>query len=407
MKTSSGLLLGVLFTLVVVIVALVIYFNTRPEEEEKPETLDGPTLPGISDLTVSRKDSPDSGSESYTIEPYTIEYDEGEEEATAYLEGDNEKALSKNITFTLNWTNNDGFDNVTGIKIEHHIDTATDGSLEKKRTIEDESITLRSNFTDVSYSITGDGEYSFVGKNRFKIIAVLDRKLKSTDANNQEYVLYDGLEDESGNILSINGLDIKSEDLTATIGMALPLEKTFELELRDGSYTGANKATKKITNKKYTFKAVPYKKDPPSKEVDESKRVVYNNIELIAQDDAGKKFKFRSGDGKYWAIGAGGGGNSKDTSVAPADKVYGYYTLKTDEIDPNKAAIIIFAKSSKPRDPGMERDYNSLKIVMGTATAPIDMYLHGIDDNVTFRPLDDTLVSTSYKLSNTRHWKIT
>tara|TARA_R110002074_G_scaffold110907_1_gene238464 strand:- start:1916 stop:3136 length:1221 start_codon:yes stop_codon:yes gene_type:complete len=406
MKTSSGLLLGVLFTLVVVIVALVIYFNTRPEEEEKPETLDGPTLPGISDLTVSRKDSPDSGSESYTIEPYTIEYDEGEEEATAYLEGDNEKALSKNITFTLNWTNNDGFDNVTGIKIEHHIDTATDGSLEKKRTIEDESITLRSNFTDVSYSITGNGEYSFVGKNRFKIIAVLDRKLKSTDANNQEYVLYDGLEDESGNILSINELDIKSEDLTATIGMALPLEKTFELELRDGSNTGANKATKEITNKKYTVKAVPYKKDPPSKEVDENKKVEYKNIELIAQDDAGKKFKFRSGD-TYWAIGAGGGGNSKDNSVAEADKVYGYYTLKTDETDPNNAAIIIFAKSSKPRDPGMEKDYNSLKIVKGTATAPIDMYLHGIDGNVTFRPLDDTLVSTSYKLSNTRHWKIT
>jgi hypothetical protein len=406
MKTSSGLLLGVLFTLVVVIVALVIYFNTRPEEEEKPETLDGPTLPGISNLTVSRKDSPDSGSESYTIEPYTIEYDEGEEEATAYLEGDNEKALSKNITFTLNWTNNDGFDNVTGIKIEHHIDTATDGSLEKKRTIEDESITLRSNFTDVSYSITGNGEYSFVGKNRFKIIAVLDRKLKSTDANNQEYVLYDGLEDESGNILSINELDIKSEDLTATIGMALPLEKTFELELRDGSNTGANKATKEITNKKYTVKAVPYKKDPPSKEVDENKKVEYKNIELIAQDDAGKKFKFRSGD-TYWAIGAGGGGNSKDNSVAEADKVYGYYTLKTDETDPNNAAIIIFAKSSKPRDPGMEKDYNSLKIVKGTATAPIDMYLHGIDGNVTFRPLDDTLVSTSYKLSNTRHWKIT
>ena len=406
MKTSSGLLLGVLFTLVVVIVAVVIYFNTRPEEEEKPETLDGPTLPGISDLNVSRTDSPDSGSESYTIEPYTIEYDEGEEEATAYLEGDNEKALSKNITFTLNWTNNDGFDNVTGIKIEHHIDTATDGSLEKKRTIEDESITLRSNFTDVSYSITGDGEYSFVGKNRFKIIAVLDRKLKSTDANNQEYVLYDGLEDESGNILSINELDIKSEDLTATIGMALPLEKTFELELRDGSNTGANKATKEITNKKYTVKAVPYKKDPPSKEVDENKKVEYKNIELIAQDDAGKKFKFRSGD-TYWAIGAGGGGNSKDNSVAEADKVYGYYTLKTDETDPNNAAIIIFAKSSKPRDPGMEKDYNSLKIVKGTATAPIDMYLHGIDGNVTFRPLDDTLVSTSYKLSNTRHWKIT
>ena len=99
MKTSSGLLLGVLFTLVVVIVAIVIYFNTRPEEEETvTSTGPSPTLPGISDLTVSRTDSPDSGSESYTIEPYTIEYDEGDEDE--YEEGDNEKALSKNITFT-------------------------------------------------------------------------------------------------------------------------------------------------------------------------------------------------------------------------------------------------------------------------------------------------------------------
>lgn len=403
MKTSSGLLLGVLFTLVVVIVALVIYFNTRPEEEKTvTSTGPSPTLPGISDLTVSRTDSPDSGSESYTIEPYTIEYDEGDEDE--YEEGDNEKALSKNITFTLNWTNNDGFDDVEAIRIEHYINTASDGSLEKKREMKEDSITLRSNFTDVSYSITGNGEYSFVGSNRFKIIAILDRKVSTeADAKNQEHVLYDGLYDSSGNIQSINQLNIKPEDLTATIGMALPLTKTFELELQDGSYSGENAATKKITNTKYTFKAVPYKFDPPSKEVDENKKVEYKDIELISQDDDGKKFKFRSGD-TYWALGGGGGGTTKDDEVAPEDKVADYYSLKTDEKDPNKAVIIIFAKSSK------SDDYNSLKIVTGTEAAPVDMYLHGIKDpniGVSFRPLDDSTVSKSYKLSNTRHWEIT
>lgn len=401
MKTSSGLLLGVLFTLVVVIVAVVIYFNTRPEEE-KTETPTGPspTLPGISDLTVSRTDSPDSDSESYTIEPYTIEYAEGDE----YVEGDNEKALSKNITFTLNWKNNDGFDDVKGIKIEHHIDTASGGKLELKRTMEDDSITLRSNFTNVSYSITGNGEYSFVGKNRFKIIAILTRKVsEETNAKNQEYVLYDGLEDESGNILSIAELNIKPEDLTATIGMALPLTKTFELELRDESNTGANAASKKITNTKYTFRAFSYKYDSKADEPENALpadllegKVEYNNIELISQDDEGKKFKFRSGE-NYWAIGPGGGGTLK---TDPVNGVAGYYGLKTNETDPNKAAIIIFANSSKGTD------YKSLKVVTGPPAAPIDMYLHGITDNVTFRPLDDLTVSTSYKLSNTRHWKI-
>jgi len=395
MKTSSGLLLGVLFTLVVVIVALVIYFNTRPEEEEeKPETLDGPTLPGISDLTVSRTDSPDSDSETYTIEPYTIEY----------AEGDNEKALSKNITFTLKWKNNDGFDDVKGIKIEHYIDTATDGSLAIQRTIEDNSITLRSNFTNVSYSITGDGEYSFVGKNRFKISAILTRKVsEEANAKNQEYVLYDGRFEADGTTVKIipgNPLDIKAEDLTATIGMALALTKTFELELQDGSNTGGNAADKKITNTKYTFTAAPYKFDSPDQgaDVDDDKKVEYKNIELIAQDTVGKKFKFRSLDTvsntmKFWGL--------TNVSASEENEFVGdpYKLLNTDSTEGN-AAIIIFANSSKGTD------YQSLKIVAGTTDAPKDMYLYGIKGTVAFRTLGDPVVSKSYKLSNTRHWKI-
>lgn len=113
MKTSSGLLLGVLFTLVVVIIAVVIYFNTRPEEEKpKPVNDPGPspTLPTISDLIIAQTFSPD-GNEPYTIEPYTIE---------PYTPSDI-IGLSKNVSFTLTWKNGSGFaeSGVLQIKVFH------------------------------------------------------------------------------------------------------------------------------------------------------------------------------------------------------------------------------------------------------------------------------------------------
>ena len=395
MKTSSGLLLGVLFTLVVVIVAVVIYFNTRPEEEEKPETLDGPTLPGISDLTVSRKDSPDSGSESYTIEPYTIEYDEG----------DNEKELSKNITFTLNWTNNDGFDDVTGIKVLHYINTTDNAfTLHDTATKSDQSEPLRTSFKNVSFSVTGDGTYSLVGKNRFKILAVLNRNVTGSTTEFQTVTLYDGRYEDDGITVKIipgNPLDIKAEDLTATIGMALPLTKKFALELQDETKPGSNATLKEISNTKYTFKAVPYKFDSPEQgtDVDDGKKVEYTNVELIAQDTVGQKFKFKvkstlaSGviSTRFWGL----------TDVPESDdNPDAYKLLKTDSTEGN-AATIIFANSSKGDE------YRSFKIVAGTEAAPKDMYLFGIKGKAAFRTLDDPVVSKSYKLSNTRHWKIT
>jgi hypothetical protein len=391
MKTSSGLLLGVLFTLVVVIVAVVIYFNTRPEEEEKPETLDGPTLPGISDLNVSRTDSPDSDSETYTIEPYTIEY----------AEGDNERALSKNITFTLNWTNNDGFDDVTGIKVLHYINTTDNAfTLHDTATKSDQSEPLRTSFKNVSFSVTGDGTYSFVGKNRFKILAVLNRKVTGSTTEFQTVTLYDGRYEDDGITVKIipgNPLDIKEEDLTATIGMALALTKKFELELQDETKPGSNATLKEISNTKYTFKAVPYKFDSPEQgtDVDDGKKVEYTNVELIAQDTVGQKFKFRKlGTQQYWGL--------TNVSASEENEFVGdpYKLLKTDSTEGN-AATIIFANSSKGDE------YRSFKIVAGTEAVPIDMYLFGIKGTVAFRTLGDPVVSKSYKLSNTRHWKIT
>jgi len=393
MKTSSGLLLGVLFTLVVVIVALVIYFNTRPEEEEKPETLDGPTLPGISDLTVSRTDSPDSGSETYTIEPYTIEYAEGD----VYVEGDNEKALSKNITFTLNWTNNDGFDDVTEIKVDHYINTVdNEFTLHDSAKKNSKAAKFLTSFNDVSFPVAGNGEYSFVGKNRFKISAVLNRNVTGSTTEFQTVTLYDGRFGTDGKTVSdIKQLDIEQEDLTATIGMALALEKTFALELREDSDNDAKGTTSVIKNKTYTFSAKQY---DGLNEMDErvySNTVTYEKIELISQDDKGEKFKFRKlGTQQYW-------GTTNGTPTVAGAKPYKKLTTNAEFKD---AANITFVKSKQNTT---DEKFRSLKIVAGTEAAPIDMYLHGITGDVTFRSLDDPKVSMNQKLSNTRHWKIT
>ena len=282
MKTSSGLLLGVLFTLVVVIVAVVIYFNTRPEEE-KTETPTGPstTLPTIDDLTIAQTLSPDSDSEPYTIEPYTIEY----------AEGDNEKELSKNVKFTLSWKNGNGYNNVQKLKIDHYIVTSsTEKDLKKSFSVTKDSADagnypgMFENYGSVQYSISGDGSYSFIGKNRFSITAILNYK-ESDQTENKEVSLYEDFTNES-----IAELDVSEEDLTATLDMTGSITKEFKLKLQDGSTTGAdNAASSEVKNTKYTFKSYTS---------GTSGLYSIDNIELIPQDDDGKKFKFRK-DGQY------------------------------------------------------------------------------------------------------------
>jgi len=284
MKTSSGLLLGVLFTLVVVIVAVVIYFNTRPGEE-KTETPTGPspTLPTIDDLTIAQTLSPDSDSETYTIEPYTIEY----------AAGDNEKALSKNVKFTLSWKNGNGYNNVQKLKIDHYIVTSTDTT--NMNPVKSFSVTRGSadagnypgmfeNYGSVQYSISGDGSYSFIGKNRFSITAILNYK-ESDQTENKEVSLYKDFTNES-----IAELDVSEEDLTATLDMTGSITKTFNLKLQDGSTTGTdNAASSEVKNTKYTFKSYTS---------GTSGLYQITNIELIPQDEDGIQFKFRK-DGKY------------------------------------------------------------------------------------------------------------
>jgi len=274
MKTSSGLLLGVLFTLVVVIVAVVIYFNTRPEEKTKTSTGPSSTLPSIGDFTIAQTLSQNSDSETYTIEPYTIEY----------AEGDNEKSLSKNVTFTLNWTNGGGFETVSKIRVEHYIrEKGTSTALQTVEVNDNRSGTAWDG-ASVSVKISGlpddnVNQYSFVGQSMFKVIA--------THASG-ELPLYDGTEAFTAETHPPE-LVIKPGDLTATINMTGSIEKVFNVSL----LTGTRGTTKDIVNKSYTFTATSLINDVNAKPYNVS---ILKGIELIAQDTTGTEFKFKYGE---------------------------------------------------------------------------------------------------------------
>ena len=308
MKTSSGLLLGVLFTLVVVIVAVVIYFNTRPEEEKTATpTGPSPTSPSIGDLTIAQTLSPDSDSEPYTIEPYTIEYDNGV----------NEKSLSKNVTFTLNWTNKSGFVTVTKLEVEHYIrGTAT--ALQTVVVNDNQKLNGSWNRAPISVKISGlpdsnTNQYSFIGENMFKVIATYD-------ADNKKVSLYDGTVDLGEGETHPPELVIKREDLTATIDMTGSIEKVFSVSLLESTQG----TTKAIVNKSYTFTA--------TSRINDSNNEPYNistlkGVELISQDDSGTEFKFKYGNnnpesekrGKY--LGAEINNNTKTLSLITVDDI--------------------------------------------------------------------------------------
>lgn len=307
MKTSSGLLLGVLFTLVVVIVAVVIYFNTRPEEE-KTETPTGPspTLPSIGDFTIAQTLSPNSDSETYTIEPYTIEY----------ADGDNEKSLSKNVTFTLNWENKGGFETVSKIRVEHYIrEKGTSTALQTVEVNDNQKLDEYWDYAPISVKISGlpdndNNQYSFVGQNMFKVIATYD--------GNKELPLYDGTEAFTTETHPPE-LVIKPGDLTATIDMIEKKTVTFSVSL-----LGNTRATsKEIVNKSYTFTATSLINDVDGRPYNVS---TLKGIELIAQDNTGTEFKFKYGKlypiaedrGKY--VGAGLNTQTKKWALFTVDE---------------------------------------------------------------------------------------
>jgi septal ring-binding cell division protein DamX len=99
MKSSDNtLLLAGLFVLIVVIIALIVYY-TRPGETKTSDQTSDTTKLTVENLTFERTLNPDpsvgDGVSGYTIEPYGVEY---------AGKADYEE-LSKNVTFTMIWDN--------------------------------------------------------------------------------------------------------------------------------------------------------------------------------------------------------------------------------------------------------------------------------------------------------------
>ena len=239
MKSSDNTLLLVgLFVLIVVIIALIVYY-TRPGESKTPDQTSGTTELKIENLSLTRTLNPDpsvgNGVSGYTIEPYGIEYDTGKAD---YNE------LSKNVTFTMNWTNAPGFtaQKVKGFKIEHFVKPEQTDAVptpvpvrkqdlikqKGENTDDDKDNISITDFGACRAKIVSNNTYSVIGQNSFKLYAVV-KKNETTDidwddTDTQEYVLlYDGTTETPEPV----ALTISQNQLSVTLEMTTPDSLTF------------------------------------------------------------------------------------------------------------------------------------------------------------------------------------
>ena len=241
---------GILFLVVTLIIIVSIYYivkmvkgrtQSRFPLSPSPSSSDQTGKISISDLKFERTlnpDKSDDGIVGYTIEYYVINY----------------KELSKNVTFTLNWTNNIGFtDNVKGFMIEHYVKGVGNDNYKLEQSIDFSNTTNDNvknfvkvkNFEENTVDIENDGTYSVVGENRFKISVIMN------DNDNTKTELYDGTaqDDES------HGIEISKEDLGATLSMTKPETVTYTPVTQSFNSTTVKikKVKYSITNKKSTL----------------------------------------------------------------------------------------------------------------------------------------------------------
>ena len=217
---------GILFLVVTLIIIVSIYYIVKMVKGRTPSQSPPSPSPSpsdqtgeisISDLKFERTLNPDKSNSKGDdgIVGYTIEYDDG-------IKFDE---LSKNVTFTLKWKNNIGFTgNVIGFRIDHYV-KGDDGkygnpkqSIEFRITDTNPKVKV-SNFEINNVSIMGNGSYSVVGENRFKISVIMSDNTTITK-------IYDGTDTENINQES-HGIVISKDDLGATLSMTKPESVTY------------------------------------------------------------------------------------------------------------------------------------------------------------------------------------
>jgi len=205
---------GIFFICVTLIIIALIYYVVKKFKER---TSPSPSPPAqtdelsISDLKFTRTLNPDKSNSESEISGYTIEY-----AGIEYTE------LSENVTFTITWKNNIGFNNaVKGFKIEHFVKDdngfPTDANLTKNfinlfpvQTVD------TSDFGDNSVEIFSNGTYSVVGDNTFKIHVIMNN-----DATTE---LYNGVSQTDTDTHHIN---VSKDELGATLKMTTPQSVTY------------------------------------------------------------------------------------------------------------------------------------------------------------------------------------
>ena len=234
MKSSDNtLLLAGLFVLIVVIIALIVYY-TRPGETKTSDQTSDTTKLTVENLTFERTLNPDpsvgDGVSGYTIEPYGVEY----AGSANYTE------LSKNVTFTMIWDNAPGFNNVVkGFRIKHYVDTAdVKNTYEYKSEITEvggESISFSDfgkctvKLTSANWTTPGD----VIGQNKFKLFALVGA------GGNTESILYDGTVGTGTPATFPAALKISETQLSVTLSMTTPKTEKFEPEKTEGTSTRA------------------------------------------------------------------------------------------------------------------------------------------------------------------------
>ena len=335
MKSSDNTLLFVgLFVLIVVIVALIVYY-TRPGETKTPDQTSDDTVLKVENLTFERTLNPDpsvgDGVSGYTIEPYGVEYATGKAD---YNE------LSKNVTFTMKWTNAPGFNKakVEGFKIEHFVKKPADAAeptlakqtLIKKpvgNTTADEDEISKIDFGACRANIVSNGGYSVVGQNSFKLYA-LTRADDTTSidwnsfpSSTHKYtLLYNGIgEKDPSTNQPPTALQIEKEQLSVTLDMTTPETTKFVPKAPEdtSSRTVISKSTYTVSN-------------------DNNSSYLAGVYLTTVPGTGGKQFYFTFDDGKFLMIAKSDGNLNKRLAETETDEKFIFEIVDRDN---NKGKI--------------------------------------------------------------------
>jgi hypothetical protein len=317
MKSSDNtLLLAGLFVLIVVIIALIVYY-TRPGETKTPDQTSDDTVLKVENLTFERTLNPDpsagdgDGVSGYTIEPYGVEYATGSNEY---------KKLSKNVTFTMNWTNAPGFNaaEVQGFKIDHFVrkpNVATKPTTVEQssiKTLVTETNTDKDNISIYDFGtcrakIVSNGNYEVIGQNSFALYAVTqadeNTAINWNNTDTQKYtLLYDGRNETDA---EATALKVTKEQLSVTLDMTVSETTKFVPKAPEdtSSRTVINKSTYTVSNgNNYSTLAGVY-------------------LTTVPETD-GKHFYFTFEDGKFLMIAKSDGTLKKSLTETGSDEKF-------------------------------------------------------------------------------------